>query len=111
VETTEVTIAIPKFEMPQPAPPVVLSDGSLICPRHPKARATHQCTNCREVLCDDCVHRLRRRGGKLVRLCPLCSHLCVPLRGEKREKKSLFGLLRKTVKLPFFHGAKSKEAE
>ncbi len=101
VETTEVTIAIPHFEMPRPAPPVVLSDGSLLCPRHPKARATHQCTHCREVLCDTCVHRLRRRGGKLMRFCPLCSHPCVPLGGEKQKKKKLFGLWLKTVKLPF----------
>ena len=52
VEATEVTIAIPTFDVPRPAPPVVLTDGSLICPRHPKARATHQCAHCREVLCD-----------------------------------------------------------
>jgi len=51
VETTDVTIAIPSFDMPRPAPPVVLSDGSLICPRHPKERATHQYTHCKEVLC------------------------------------------------------------
>ena len=106
VETTDVTIAIPSFDMPRPAPPVVLADGSLICPRHPKARATHQCTHCREVLCDACVHRLRRHGGKLMKFCPLCSHPCVPLGGEKRKKKSLFGLWRKTVKLPFFRGPK-----
>ena len=106
VEATEVTIAIPKFDMPRPAPPVVLTDGSLICPRHPKERATHQCTHCREVLCDLCVHRLRRRGGNLMKFCPLCSHQCVPLGGEKRKKKSLFGLWQKTVKLPFFQGRK-----
>src|SRR5664280_905878 len=49
VETTDAIVAIPKFELPSAAPPVVLSDGSLICPRHPKARVTHQCTHCREV--------------------------------------------------------------
>jgi len=106
VETTDVTIAIPQFEMPRPAPPVVLSDGSLLCPRHPKARATHQCTHCREVLCDACVHRLRRRGGKLMNFCPLCSHPCVPIGGERKKKKSLLGLWRKTVKLPFFQRPK-----
>jgi hypothetical protein len=106
VETTEVNIAIPHFDMPRPAPPVVLSDGSLICPRHPKARATYQCTNCREVLCDACVHRLRRRGGKLMNFCPLCSHPCVAIGVEKKRKKSLLGLWRKTVKLPFFQRPK-----
>jgi hypothetical protein len=104
VESTDVTIAIPSFEVSRPAPPVVLSDGSLICPRHPNAHATHQCTHCREVLCDACVHQLRRRGGKLVKLCPLCSHPCVSLGEEPRKKKSLFGRWRKTVKLPFFRG-------
>jgi pSer/pThr/pTyr-binding forkhead associated (FHA) protein len=111
VETTDVTIAIPKFDMPRPAPPVVLSDGSLICPRHPTARATHQCTHCREVLCDACVHRLRRRGGKVMKLCPLCSHPCVPLGGEKKVKKSFLGRWSKTVKLPFVRGSKAKEEE
>ena len=106
VETIDVTIAIPKFDMPRPAPPVVLPDGSMLCPRHPKAQVTHQCTHCREVLCDACVHRLRRRGGKLMKFCPLCSHTCVPLGGEPREKKSFLGLWRKTIKLPFFHKPK-----
>jgi pSer/pThr/pTyr-binding forkhead associated (FHA) protein len=109
VESTEVTIAIPKFDLPGPAPPVVLADGSLLCPRHPKARATHKCTHCREVLCDACVHRLRRHGGKLMTFCPLCSHPCVPIEGTKRKKKSFFGLWRKTTKLPFFQ--RSKEGE
>ena len=111
VETTDAIIAIPQFEVPRPAPPVVLPDGSLICPRHPKAHVTHQCTHCREVMCDACVHRLRRRGGKLMKLCPLCSHACVPIGGEKKRKKSFLGLWRKTVKLPFLHGFKSRSAE
>ena len=38
IETAEVTIAIPSFDVSCPAPPVVLADGSLICPRHPSAR-------------------------------------------------------------------------
>ena len=107
VETTEPTIAIPKFDPPRaPAPPVVLTDCSLICNRHPRARATHQCTHCREVLCDECVHQLRRRGGKMLKLCPLCSHPCEALGAEKKKKKSLFAFLHKTVKMPFLHGSK-----
>jgi pSer/pThr/pTyr-binding forkhead associated (FHA) protein len=111
VESTEVTVAIPKFDVPRPAPPVVLRDGSLICPRHPEARVTHQCTHCREVMCDECVHRLRRRGGKTLKLCPLCSHKCQPLAGEKRKKNFLAGLFRKTVKLPFFSSKTPEEDE
>jgi pSer/pThr/pTyr-binding forkhead associated (FHA) protein len=111
VENTEVKVAIPKFDLPVPAPPVVLTDGSLICPRHPEALATHQCTHCREVLCDQCVHRLKRRGGKLLKLCPFCSHNCEPLGGEKKRKKSFLSFLQKTVKLPFLSSAKKGNSE
>jgi len=107
VDSIEVRVAIPKIEIQRAAPPVVLSDGSLICPRHPKGKVTHQCTHCREVLCDKCVHRLRRRGGKLLKLCALCSHSCVPLGGEVKKKKSILGFLQKTVRLPLL--SKSKE--
>jgi len=110
VENTDVVVSIPKFDAPRgPAPPVVLSDGSLICPRHPDAPATHQCTFCREVLCDGCVRRMRRRGGKTLLLCSLCSHKCEPLAGTKRKKRSLLGFLHKTVKLPFLNPLKSRE--
>ena len=107
IESTDVSIAIPVFDKPLPAPPVVLSDGSLICPRHKQARATHQCTHCREVLCDACVNRLQRKGGKILKLCPLCSHLCEVIGGEKKKKKSLLGFLQRTVKLPFVRDAKT----
>jgi pSer/pThr/pTyr-binding forkhead associated (FHA) protein len=50
VEATEVTVAIPKFDRPIPAPPVVRQDGSMLCPRHPEAQATHRCTHCREIM-------------------------------------------------------------
>lgn len=111
VESTDVTIAIPKFDMPRPAPPVVLSDGSVVCPRHPKSRVTHQCTHCRELLCGACIHWLRRRGGKAMTFCPLCSHACVPLGDEKPKKKSILGLWRKTTRLPFFPALKRRRGK
>ena len=101
VESTEVTVAIPEFDEPWQAPPVVVADGSMLCPRHPEARATHQCTHCREVLCDSCVHRLYRRGGKVLKLCPLCSHKVERIGGEPEKKRSFLGLLQKTIKIPF----------
>lgn len=106
VETTDATIAIPKFDVGKPAPPVVLSDGGMVCPRHRHARVTHQCTHCHEVLCDECVHRLRRRGGKVLKLCPLCSHPVEVLGGAKKKKKTFLGFLQQTVKLPFLTGSK-----
>ncbi|HWV98875.1 MAG TPA: FHA domain-containing protein [Candidatus Acidoferrum sp.] len=102
VETTEVALAIPKFDMPHPTPPVVREDGSLLCPRHKETPATYQCTHCLEVMCDDCVHRLRRKGGKVLKLCPLCSHPCERIGGAaKKKKKTFLGFLQQTVKLPF----------
>jgi hypothetical protein len=107
VDNTAVAVAIPRFEVAQAAPPVALDDGSLICPRHRHAVATHQCTHCHEVLCDECVKRLRRRGGKTLKLCPLCSHPCEVIGGEKRQKKTFLSFLQKTVKLPFLQSKKN----
>ncbi len=101
VETTDVTIAIPKYEVVHEAPPVVMADGGILCRRHPTVRAAWQCTHCNEVLCDTCVHRLRRRGGKALRLCPLCSHAVVQIGGEQKKKKTLFSLFQRTVRLPW----------
>lgn len=101
VESTDVVVAIPRFDLPRPAPPVVRSDGSMICPRHDGVQVTYQCTRCREVMCDACVHNLRRRGGKVLKLCPICSHKVEPIGGEKKKKRDLLSYLRRTVKLPF----------
>jgi len=101
VETTDAKIAIPEIERLVDLPPIVLPDGTILCRRHPQARATHRCTHCHEVLCDACVHRLRRKGGRTLKLCGLCSHACELIGPEKRKKKSLLTLLNKTIKLPF----------
>ena len=109
VESAQVTVAIPTFDVARPAPPVMLGDGSLLCPRHPEALVTHQCSHCREVMCEACVRRLRRRGGKTLKLCPLCGHKCLPLAGEKRKRKFSFRLFKKTVKVPFLRSKTSTE--
>jgi hypothetical protein len=43
---------------------------------------------------------MRRRGGKYLELCPLCSHKVERI-SAKKKKKSILGFLAKTVKLPF----------
>jgi hypothetical protein len=105
VESVEVKVAIPKFiDSDLPAPPVVLTDGSVLCPRHPEARATHQCTHCQEVMCENCVHRIRRKGSRAVlSLCPVCSHAVEPIGGvvQKPKRKSLLARVGETVKLKF----------
>lgn len=109
VETTEVIVAIPQFDRPSPAPPVVLPNGAMLCPRHPLARVTHQCTHCREVMCSACVHHLRRRGGRTFLFCPLCSSPCEVIGGVKPKKKSLLGYLKQTVKVPFKRSKRREE--
>lgn len=107
VESTDVTISIPKFDIPRPMPPVVLDNGTMLCPKHPKALVTHQCTHCRLVMCDECLHLMRRRGGKMLKLCPECSHQCEPLEKPVKKKKRLLGFLAKTVKMRFFRERKT----
>ena len=106
VETTEVKIAIPKINRPRPAPPVVLPNGAMLCPRHTEAPVTHRCTHCHSVLCDTCVTRMRRKGGKTLKLCALCSHAVELIAAEKQKKKSFLAKLTATIKLPFLRGRK-----
>ncbi len=77
VDTIEVTIAIPQYDRPRtepPPPPLpVLPSDMVHCARHPESLGTHQCTNCRHVLCKACVRLIRYSGGKMRMLCSLCS--------------------------------------
>jgi hypothetical protein len=110
IENTDMTISIPKIVVPvAKAPPVVKNDGSMLCPRHSSAKVTHQCTRCREMMCDACVHQLRRRGGKLLKLCPLCSNKVELIGGDKKKKNALLGFLQKTVKMPFLQHSNSED--
>jgi len=108
VEMTDAPVIIPRIEVDIPKPPVVTTDGGVLCRRHPKARVTHHCNHCHEMLCDACVHRLRRRGGKLHLFCALCSHDCEPIGEDKPKKKSFLSTFKSTIRLPF---TRKKNAE
>jgi pSer/pThr/pTyr-binding forkhead associated (FHA) protein len=102
VETTEAKVVIPQYERPRPKPPVVLPTGGMICPRHTKATATYKCTHCSEIMCSECVHVLRRKGGQPLFLCPVCSHKCEPIgTAGPKKKKGFMEFLQDTVKLKF----------
>jgi len=101
VEMADAPVIIPKIEVEIPKPPVFLEDGGTLCRRHPKARATHRCTHCKELLCDACVHRLRRKGGKLHLFCALCSRDCQPLGDDKPKKKNFLSMFKSTIRIPF----------
>lgn len=106
VENTDANIAIPQYEHERSKPPVVLADGKLGCKRHPEETATYQCTHCREVMCNHCIHIMRLKGGNALFLCPLCSHKCEPIaapRPPAKKKKGFLGRFADTVKLKFRH--------
>jgi pSer/pThr/pTyr-binding forkhead associated (FHA) protein len=113
VESTEVNIAIPKFERERPKPPVVLPDGVMLCPRHPQVPVAYKCTHCHEVMCDSCVHVMQRKGGAPLFLCTLCSHKCEPVEiaPPKKKKKTFIGFLQDTVKLKFGRSAGREQSK
>lgn len=99
LESAHVNIAIPKFDtQPQIARPVLLPDGTSSCANHAESRATFRCLSCKQLMCDDCVHKIRRSGGKLLFLCPACSNHCEPMAAPKR-KRSFMAFLQKTLKM------------
>ena len=57
-------------------------------------------------MCETCVSKLRRRGGKVLKLCPLCSHQVELIGGEKKKKRGFLDLLQKTIKLPLVRDQK-----
>lgn len=103
VETTAVTITIPKIERAAPQlPPVAFADGARPCPRHLDQRATFECTHCHEVMCNRCVRMMRIKGGKPHFLCCVCHQHCKRLATtELKKNKGFFGMLQDTVRLKF----------
>jgi hypothetical protein len=105
VESTEVTIAIPEYERPSQLspPPTVLPDGALHCPRHEGVAADFKCTYCGELMCNRCIHIMKRQGGAPLFLCTICSHKCERLTSTAKEakKRGFLGYLQDTVKLKF----------
>ena len=105
VESTEITVAIPKIEREIPVikkPPVPQENGALVCPRHEDLLATFKCTHCGEVMCSGCVRMMRRQGGQPLFLCVICHNKCERIVTEKsKAKKGFLGFLQDTVRLKF----------
>lgn len=107
LDSSQVNINIPRLPVPEVARPVQLPDGSLSCPNHPETPATYRCTQCKQLLCDACVHKLRRKGGKQLLLCPLCSQHAERIGPRRRKRHTFLEVLQKTLKMSF--KSKSKE--
>jgi hypothetical protein len=69
-------LAIPELPKPE-APPVgsaQLSDGHAACMQHSSRHAVWECPHCARSYCHDCIRKLRRVGGRELRLCPGCGN-------------------------------------
>ena len=53
------------------------------------------------MLCDACVHKLRRKGGKQLLLCPLCSQHAERIGPRRRKRHTFLEVLQKTLKMSF----------
>ena len=107
LEASELKISVPSLPKPDNPFDVVieqLEDGYAACVNHHMRHAVWDCPHCGRVLCDECVKRLRRVGGRLLRLCPGCSTPCVLSAWSEKvkgKKRSLIGALADTVKNTF----------
>jgi len=96
VELADVRVVIPEFRAPV-LPPVIKApkSGKRVCLHHDECEAMWQCTRCGHLLCTPCIHRLRRRGGKALYLCPDCSGMCELLpEFAKQKKRSWLGFVK-----------------
>ena len=99
LQPTEMSVSIPKWEEPKVETVLKLANGSEACLNHPLVPAVQRCTHCKRVFCNTCIHHLRRAGGNVLDLCPVCSHRCELLPGMvKPRKRSLFARLQETLK-------------
>jgi hypothetical protein len=108
VESTGVTLAIPKIKPAPPLPAAPLDDGGIICARHPQVGAAFKCTQCQAFLCSACVRVLKLKGRRPLFLCPVCNNKCDRLAEEQLKPKYGSGRFFETVKSKFGYG-KPKE--
>jgi hypothetical protein len=107
LEASEINLSVPSLPKPDNPFDIVieqLDDGYAACLHHNLRHAVWDCPHCSRVFCDECVKRLRRVGGKMLRLCPRCSTPCVLSAWSEKvkgKKRSLIGVLADTVKNTF----------
>ncbi len=107
LEAPEARVSVP--ELPKPDNPFDISseklaDGHAACVHHSSRHAVWDCPHCGRVFCDECVSKLRRVGGRQLRLCPACSTPCklsAWSESVKGKKRSMFSTLAEKVKTSF----------
>ena len=94
---------VPMTPMAHPEPELQDSDA-LACMSHPGIRAQYRCENCSGTFCNECVSVIGQSRFGVTTVCPLCHGQCYPLVEHLPDtKRSLFGRLTQTLKIPFAH--------
>ncbi len=98
-------IAIPHVEFAEPVAPTQTAEGQALCINHSNHLARYFCPACGKQFCPQCLHTVRRVGGHLLLLCPICSGKCQLLPGQlvSAEPHSFFArlgqrLLKRTIR-------------
>lgn len=100
VEISDAHVVIPEFRVPAVPPILKTPTGENVCLHHDSRLAVWKCARCGHHLCTPCIHRLRRRGGKTLYLCPDCSGPCELLpEYSKNREQSWLGRMRDKMKL------------
>src|SRR6266700_4737601 len=98
LENLPTHIAIPSLAGPQPNP--LSGEGAPLCYHHSSSQATLECRDCGKTFCDLCIHQIRRVGGAVLKLCPVCGANCrviEPFQPEKKRKSRIISWLGKVT--------------
>lgn len=114
VEFTDAKVVIPEFQTPVAPPMLKTPTGKSVCLRHDTRQAVWKCERCYHLFCTPCIHRMRRRGGKTLYLCPDCSGTCELLPDFAVQKKgswlgAISSKLKSTLKATQFVGRTKKK--
>jgi hypothetical protein len=94
-ELADVHVVIPEYQKPAVPPKLKTPSGKSVCFNHDFRPAVWKCTRCTHLFCTPCIHRLRRRGGKTLYLCPECSGMCEVLpEFAQQPKRSWIGFVK-----------------
>jgi pSer/pThr/pTyr-binding forkhead associated (FHA) protein len=100
VREESVSVLIPEFREEARPPVLKTAAGKDTCLHHDTRAAVCRCTRCQSLLCAMCVHRIRRRGGATLCLCPDCSGPVEVLPEFAKPKKgSWFDSLKQKMKM------------
>ena len=108
IDQPDIQVLIPAFQEEAKPPVMKTTTGKDVCIHHENRLAMWHCTRCGIRICPMCLHRLKRRGGKTLYMCPDCSGPCEVLPEFSQHKKaSWFSALKEKMGVTrLIHGRK-----